>query len=218
MGSFSVAWDMRSWEVTRRSLLVEARFLLDDKDFKGFANKSVGEQEMIVQAMWKELDPDPSTGVNEAYEKFIQRLSYVNAKYSDYQLGTFTDRGLIYLKYGPPDERIVDVIPLNRETLSDAMQKVEDRFHAVNFSNTGGRLGYARPQQNIIVDPRRLGAVGEGGDTAYPFELWVYNQSGDPIRKRDRTLEAEHGLRFIFVDREGYGRYNLESSSTMADN
>jgi GWxTD domain-containing protein len=216
-GSFSVAWDMRTWEMARRNFILEAKFLLDDKDLQGFTEKSIGEQEAIVQAMWRDIDPDPSTGVNEAYEKYVERLAYVEARYSDYQLGVYSDRGLIYLKYGPPDERIVDVIPLNRESMSDALQKVEDRFHAVNFSNTGGRLGYATPQQNIIIDPRRLGAVGEGGDTAYPYELWVYNQSGDPIRKRDKVLEPDHGLRFIFIDREGYGRYRLESSSSMAN-
>jgi GWxTD domain-containing protein len=190
---------------------------LEDEDFKGFTDKSVVEQETIVQNMWKEIDPDPTTGVNEAYEKFMERLAYVNARYTDYQLGIFTDRGLIYLKYGPPDEKIVDVIPLNRESMSDAMEKVRDRYHPVNFSNSGGRLGYSKPQRDIIVDPRRLGAVGEGGDTAYPYELWVYNQTGDPIRERDRNLEPDHGLRFIFVDREGYGRYKLESSSSMAN-
>lgn len=216
-GSFSVAWDMRTWEVARRDFIQEAKFLVDEKDFKGFAQKSIGEQEAIVQAMWKDIDPDPTTGVNEAYEKYLERLAYVDARYTDYQLGVYSDRGLIYLKYGPPDEKIVEVMPLNRESMSDALQKVEDRFHAVNFSNTGGRLGYARPQQNIIVDPRRLGAVGEGGEVAYPYELWVYNQSGDPIRKRDRALEPDHGLRFIFIDREGYGRYRLESSSSMSN-
>jgi GWxTD domain-containing protein len=216
-GSFHVAWDMRTWEVARRNLIAEAKFLLDDKDLKGFVNKSIGEQEAIVRAMWQEIDPDPATGVNEAHEKYMERLAYVEARYADYELGVYSDRGLIFLKYGMPDEKIVDVIPLNRESMSDALQKVEDRFHAVNFSNTGGRLGYARPQQSIIVDPRRLGAVGEGGEVAFPYELWVYNQSGDPIRKRDKILEPGHGLRFIFIDREGYGRYRLESSSSMAN-
>ncbi len=216
-GNFSVAWDMRTWEVTRRSFIAEARFVLDEKDFEGFAGKSIGEQEAVVEAMWKELDPDPATGVNEAYDKFMERLSYVNARYVDYQLGIFEDRGLVYLSYGPPDEKIVDVVPLNRESTSDALEKVRDRYHPVNFSNTGGRIGYAKPHRDIIIDPRRLSAVGEGGETASPYELWIYNQTGDPIRKRDKNLEANIGVRFLFVDREGYGRYKLESSSSMSN-
>ena len=216
VGHFTVAWDLRTWETSRRDLLAEASFLLDEDDYRAFLQSSSGEREQIVRAMWEALDPDPTTGVNEARETYLERLAYVEARYADYQLGLYSDRGLVYLKYGAPDEKIVDVIPLNRETMSDAMQKIEDRFHAINFSNTGGRLGYATPQ-SIIVDPRRLGAVGEGGETAFPFELWIYNDSGAPIRKRDRNLEQDHGIRFIFVDREGYGRYRLESSSSMTN-
>lgn len=216
-GSFNVVWDMHTWEVSRRNFVAEARFLLDGKDFDLFLTKDIGDQEIILQEMWTEIDPDPSTGVNEAYEKFMERLAYVNAKYTDYQLGIFTDRGLIHLKYGPPDEKVVDVIPLNRESVSDALEKIRDKYHPVNFSNTGGRMGYATPSQDIIVDPRRLGAIGEGGNTAYPYELWIYDGTGDPILDRDRNLEPDEGLRFIFVDREGYGRYRLESSSSMSN-
>ena len=214
-GGFNVAWDLRTWEISRRRYLEEARFLLSDGDFDGFAKMNLGDQEKTLQEIWKELDPDPSTGVNEAYEKFLDRLEYVNANYSDYQSGLFSDRGLIYLKYGPPDEVEVDVVPKNRESLSDAMQKVDDKFHPVIYSNTGARLRFARPGQNILVDPRRLGMVGEQGDVGYPYELWTYNGKGDPILERDRSLEADIGMRFIFVDTEGYGRYKLETSSTM---
>ena len=179
---------------------------------------SIGDQERILQQRWKEMDPDPLTGVNEAYEKFISRLDFVNAKYADYQLGFLTDRGIIYLKYGPPDESVVEVIPMNRETLSDAMEKVSDRFHSVNYSSTGGARGnYARPSRDIVTDPRRIGAVGEGGNVASAYELWIYNGIGDPILKSDKSAEPDIGLRFIFIDREGYGRYKLESSSSMAN-
>jgi GWxTD domain-containing protein len=214
-GRFGVAWDLRTWEITRRDYLAEARFLLSDRDFNSFVKLGLGEQEKELAALWKDLDPDPSTGVNEAYQKFLSRLAYVNARYSDYQTGIFTDRGLTYLKYGAPDEIEVDVVPQNRESLSDALEKVDDKFHPVNYSNTGSRLKFARPGDNIFVDPRHLGMVGEQGDVGYPYELWTYNGGGDPILERDRSLETDIGLRFIFIDTEGYGRYKLESSSAM---
>jgi GWxTD domain-containing protein len=214
-GGFNVAWDLRTWEISRRTYLEEARFLLEARDYDKFVELSLGEQEKLLQDVWKKLDPDPLTGVNEAYEKFIARLEYVNANYSDYQTGLFSDRGLVYLKYGPPDEVEVDVVPMNRESLSDAMQKVEDRFHPINYSNTGARLRFARPGENIFVDPRHLGMVGEQGNVGFPYELWSYNSGGDAVLERDRSLEPDLGMRFIFVDTEGYGRYKLETSSTM---
>jgi len=214
-GRFSIAWDLRTWEISHRDYLAEARFLLADRDFDAFAKLPLGEQEKTLTETWKGFDPDPTTGVNEAYQEFLRRREYVNAMYSDYQTGIFSDRGLIYLKYGPPDELEVDVVPQNRESLSDALEKVDDKFHPIDYSNTGSRLRYARPGQNIFVDPRRLGMVGEQGDVGYPYELWTYNSGGDPILERDRSLEPEIGLRFIFIDTEGYGRYKLESSSSM---
>jgi hypothetical protein len=52
VGDFSVAWDMRVWETSRRNFLVEARFLIgDDEDFESFTQKSTGEQEAILSAM-----------------------------------------------------------------------------------------------------------------------------------------------------------------------
>lgn len=214
-GGFSIAWDIRTWEVSRRTYIEEARFLLGDRDFDEFEKMNLGDQEKLLQEAWKKLDPDPSTGVNEAYREFLLRLEYVNANYSDYQTGLFSDRGLVYLKYGPPDEVEVDVVPKNRESLSDALQKVDDKYHPVNYSNTGSRLKFARPGENIFVDPRHLGMVGEQGDVGYPYELWTYNGGGAPILERDRGLEPDIGMRFIFVDTEGYGRYKLETSSTM---
>jgi GWxTD domain-containing protein len=216
-GNFSVAWDLRTWEVSRRTYLAEARFLLADEDFAAFEKLSIGEQEAELRVMWKKLDPDPTTGTNEAYNEFMARLEYVNARFDDSETGIFSDRALIYLKYGPPDEMIVDVIPLNRESISDALEKVEDKFHVINFSTSGNRIGYAQPSRSIIVDPRRLGSVGEGGEVAYPYELWVYNENGKPILERDKGLEPDIGIRFIFIDREGYGRYKLESSSSLAN-
>ncbi|MBI4720588.1 MAG: GWxTD domain-containing protein [Chitinivibrionia bacterium] len=218
-GTFSVAWEMRSWETSRRSMLAEARVLLEDEAYEQFKDKNRAEQEKMLAALWKSLDPDPATGVNEAFEEFLSRLDYVNNHYSDYQMGIFTDRGLIYMKYGKPDEIIVDVIPMNRETTSDAIAQVVDRFHPVVYSTHGTRPEISKPttSMNIVPDKRRVGVVGEGGNVAYPYELWVYNDNGRPLLPRDKAAAPDIGLRFIFIDREGYGSYKLEVSSSLLD-
>lgn len=215
VGGFSIAWDLRTWEVTRRNYLIEARFLLSDENFEDFEKLSLGDQEKKLAAMWKEVDPDTISGVNEAYQEFQIRLEYVRAKFTDYQSGLFSDRGLIYLRYGPPDAMEVDVVPQNRESISDALQKVDDKYHPIDYSTSGTRLRYSRPGDNILVDARRIGMVGEQGDVGFPYELWIYNEGGKPILERDRAMEQDIGIRFIFIDTEGYGRYKLESSSSM---
>ncbi len=216
-GDFSVAWDMRTWETTRSTYFAEARFLLGDEEFDRFLLKNYGEQEQMLNALWEKIDPSPHSAVNESYEKFKDRLAYIHIHFADNPQGVFSDRGLIYLKYGPPDEVIEEVVPLNRESIADAMEKVENRYHPVSFSNQGVRSRARGLVKDVIVDPHRIGVVGEGGNTVYPYELWVYNGFGDPILSRDRALEPDIGIRFIFIDREGFGRYKLESSSSMTD-
>lgn len=214
-GRFSVAWDIRTWEVPRRDFMAEARFLLGDDDYSEFILKSTGEQEQVLDKMWRELDPSPETGVNEAYEKFLVRLSYVNDHFAEDGPGILTDRGRIYMSLGHPSELIEDVIPVNRESLSEAMALIEDRFHAVNYSTHGvKRYGNPISKDRVnAIDPRGLSRVGEGGNTGVPYEVWIYQGRGDPIFPRDDLMQRSIGSRYLFVDHEGYGKYVLEATS-----
>jgi len=217
-GRFSVAWDMRTWEVPRREFMAEARFLLGDTEFAAFQNLSVGEQEQMLDALWKSEDPAPETGVNEAYELFLNRLEYVNRAFPEgARAAIFTDRGQIFMKWGAPDEYVADAIPVNRETLSEAFAMVEDKFHPINYSTHGVKRYGSALSQPPIVDHRRMSQVGEGGNTAFPFELWIYHGAGDPILKRHGEIDPDIGTRYLFVDREGYGIYRLETSSKISD-
>lgn len=214
-GSFSVAWDLRTWEVPRREIMAEARFLLGDDAFDRFREATAGDQEKMLDAMWKKADPTPETAENEAYDTFLARLTYVSSHYADYGPGVFDPRGQLYLRLGPPDEIIQDVVPLNRETVAEAVQMIEDKYHAVSFS-THGVKQYSTATKSHIVDPRGLADQRAGDNVAYPFELWVYHNDGDPIFPRDRVQEMDIGMRYLFIDREGYGRYKLESSSSIS--
>ena len=55
------------------------------------------------RAFWAEHDPDPSTPESEALRTFLDRVEYVLAHFSDIEPGWRTDRGRVYLRYGPPD-------------------------------------------------------------------------------------------------------------------
>jgi GWxTD domain-containing protein len=216
-GLFSVAWDIRTWEVPRRDLLAEAKFLLTEKEYEIFLSLSLGEQESRLDDLWKEEDPAPETGINESYEEFLIRLAYVNDQFYDGRRpAIFSDRGQVYMRWGPPDEFAEDAIPVNRETISEAFAAVEDKYHPVNYS-THGVKPYSTVTRSNDIDPRRLGHIGEGGNTAYPFELWVYNGAGKPILSRDRLIDPDIGMRYLFIDREGYGVYRLESSTKISD-
>lgn len=216
-GDFSVAWDMRTWEVPRREYLAEARFLLGDDDFNKFKTLTPGEQEHMLDETWKKYDPDPATGVNEAYEMFLERLAYINAHYGDEGPAIFTDRGNVYMRYGPPDEMVQDVIPLNYDTLAEAEAVVNNPYHPLNLSSTGSKL-YSIPvtKNTFGSDTKSTARYREEDNTGVPYELWIYHRGGAPILDRDRIHEIDLGMRFLFVDRDGHGQYKLEKTSTIS--
>jgi GWxTD domain-containing protein len=54
---------------------------------------------------WKKHDPSPGSSVNELREEYYRRIRYANQYYSTVNReGWETDRGMIYIKYGEPDQ------------------------------------------------------------------------------------------------------------------
>ena len=79
-----------------------------------------------------------------------------------------------------------------------------------------GVKSYGTAKRSHSVDPRGLANERAGDNVAYPFELWVYDGVGSPLFKEDRIKEINIGIRYLFVDRDGYGKYKLESSSSIS--
>lgn len=58
------------------------------------------------EAFWRSRDPNQATPENEAHEEYVRRLRYVEQHLQENEVpGVFTERGRIYLKYGPPQFR-----------------------------------------------------------------------------------------------------------------
>ncbi|MGH9559277.1 MAG: GWxTD domain-containing protein, partial [Bryobacteraceae bacterium] len=53
---------------------------------------------------WLRRDPTPDTEENEFREEHYRRIAYANEHYASGIPGWKTDRGKIYIEYGPPDE------------------------------------------------------------------------------------------------------------------
>jgi len=52
---------------------------------------------------WKKRDPDPTTTFNEIMDEYFGRVDFVNKNYAHYIEGWRTDRGMVYIYLGPPD-------------------------------------------------------------------------------------------------------------------
>ncbi len=61
------------------------------------------ERDRFIEQFWARRDPDPSTLENEFKVEHYRRIVYANDHYSAGIAGWKTDRGMIYIKFGPPD-------------------------------------------------------------------------------------------------------------------
>jgi GWxTD domain-containing protein len=70
--------------------------------FKQLTNDE--ERDNFIEAFWQRRDPTPDTEENEYKEEHYRRIAYSNEHFAAGVPGWKTDRGRIYIMYGPPDE------------------------------------------------------------------------------------------------------------------
>jgi GWxTD domain-containing protein len=61
------------------------------------------EREKFIEQFWERRDPTPSTVENEFKEEHYRRIAFANEHFASDVPGWKTDRGRIYIVYGPPD-------------------------------------------------------------------------------------------------------------------
>lgn len=62
------------------------------------------ERNKFIEQFWLRRDPTPGTPVNEFKEEHYRRIAYANEHFAAGAPGWQTDRGRMYIIYGPPDE------------------------------------------------------------------------------------------------------------------
>lgn len=67
------------------------------------STENFGERRKRYGEFWQKLDPTPGTGANEAMAEYFERIDYSNRTFRSYAAGWLTDKGRVYIIYGPPD-------------------------------------------------------------------------------------------------------------------
>ncbi len=65
--------------------------------------KTDEERDAFIEQFWARRDPDPSTLENEYKLEHYRRFMYANERFTAGIAGWKSDRGMIYLRFGPPD-------------------------------------------------------------------------------------------------------------------
>jgi GWxTD domain-containing protein len=80
-------------------------YIITDEERASFKRLSTDEErEAFIEQFWLRRDPSPDTMENEFREEHYRRIAYANERFASGIPGWKTDRGRIYITFGPPDE------------------------------------------------------------------------------------------------------------------
>jgi len=89
----------------KRWLNEEVTYIITDEERKVFKSLATDdEREQFIEQFWLRRDPTPDTEENEYREEHYRRIAYANERFASGIPGWKTDRGRIYIEYGPADE------------------------------------------------------------------------------------------------------------------
>jgi len=83
----------------------DVRWIITDEERAAFKQLSNDEErDQFIEAFWQRRDPTPDTVENEFKEEHYRRMAYANEHFPAGIPGWKTDRGQMYIKFGPADE------------------------------------------------------------------------------------------------------------------
>jgi GWxTD domain-containing protein len=87
-------------------LTEDVAYIISDQERAAFKNLQTDpEREHFIEQFWLRRDPTPGAIENEAKAEHYRRIAYSNERFAAATVaGWKTDRGRIYITYGPPDE------------------------------------------------------------------------------------------------------------------
>jgi GWxTD domain-containing protein len=82
----------------------EVPYIISDDERKAFLSLSNDEErEAFIESFWQRRNPSPDSPENEFREEHYRRIQYANDHFAAGKPGWKTDRGHIYISFGPPD-------------------------------------------------------------------------------------------------------------------
>ena len=96
--------------------LNQMKYMLDSDQSSLLKSKNKLERELFFNEVWKAKDPTPSTEYNELMEEYFNRVNYTIEHFDGWEAGWETDRGMVYILFGAPNE-------INRYNSSNNLSK-----------------------------------------------------------------------------------------------
>ena len=88
----------------RKWLNEDVAYIITEEEKDAFKRlQTDDEREQFIEQFWLRRDPTPDTDENEFKEEHYRRIAYADEHFPSGIPGWKTDRGRIYIMYGPPD-------------------------------------------------------------------------------------------------------------------
>ncbi len=89
----------------RRWLNEDVTYIITDEERTAFKRLSTDEErEQFIEQFWLRRDPTPDSSENEYKEEHYRRIAYANDRFASGIPGWKSDRGRMYIMFGPADE------------------------------------------------------------------------------------------------------------------
>jgi GWxTD domain-containing protein len=89
----------------RKWLDEDVVYIISPEERHAFLHLATNEErEQFIEAFWQRRNPDPDSPENTFKEEHYRRIAYTNEHFASGIPGWKTDRGKIYIMWGPPDE------------------------------------------------------------------------------------------------------------------
>jgi len=86
-------------------LNIDVGYIITDEERQAWKRFQTDEErQQFVEQFWLRRDPSPDTEENEYKEEHYRRIAFSNERYASGIPGWKTDRGRIYITFGPADE------------------------------------------------------------------------------------------------------------------
>jgi GWxTD domain-containing protein len=93
-------------EVYKKWLDQDVSYIITEEEKRAFRKLATDEErEQFIEIFWRRRDPDPDTDENEYREEHYERIAYANQHFASGIPGWKTDRGRIYITFGPPHSK-----------------------------------------------------------------------------------------------------------------
>ncbi|HDQ44718.1 MAG TPA: GWxTD domain-containing protein [bacterium] len=103
--NLTVRWpDMPGYALDLDAAIEQLRHIAKPGDIRKMKRSEGDEKRRLFLEFWDSVDPTPGTATNELMETYYTRVHYANRHFGNRREGWNTDRGMVYIRLGAPDD------------------------------------------------------------------------------------------------------------------